>query len=364
LKASRSPEKNLRTMNVREVAKRAGVSAATVSRALNAPELLSEETRRRVLRIIKDTGFYPNINARALFTATNRTLGVIVSNIANPYFLDIFRGIETRAHKRGYELLLANTDYDPDRLTASVRLMLGRRVAGLAVVVSEIDQALVAELARSNMRVVFSGVDTSGTESTNVKVNCRKGMEKVLTYLFALGHRRMAFVGHHASLESITERSAAFSQGVKGFGSRFESLIFADSDSIAGGRQAARDIINSGFQPTAIVCVNDVVAIGVLKELRERGIKVPNEISVTGFDNIDFAEACSPALTTVDISRERIAECLFQSLDRPLGSITGVREIVIDPQLVLRESTGPALTRVHRHRSSAMHEEHEPEGRP
>ena len=334
----------VRAMNVRDVARRAGVSPSTISRALNAPELLSDQTRRRVLGIIEKAGYYPNANARALFAATNRTLGVIVSNIANPYFLDIFRGIESRAHQRGYELLLANTDYRPDRLSAAVRMMLERRVAGLAVVVSEIDEALIAELARSEIRVAFSGVDTPGANFTNVKVNCRKGMKKVLTYLASLGHRRMVFVAHHASLESITERSAAFLEGARQFESGAGSLIYADADSIAGGRQAARDILASGFRPTAIVCVNDEIALGVLKELRERDVQVPAEMSVTGFDDIEFAEAFSPALTTVNISRERIAENLFQSLCGASSTIR--REIAIDPQLVLRESTGPA--QVHR----------------
>ncbi len=329
-------------MNVREVAKRAGVSPSTVSRALNTPELLSYRTRKRVLGVIEEAAYYPNANARALFAATNRTFGVVVSNIANPYFLDIFRGIESRAHEQGYELLLANTDYKSDRLAASLRMMLERRVAGLAVVVSEMDEALIAQLARAKIRAVFSGVDTPGTEFTNIKVNCRKGMDKVLAYLTSLGHRRMVFVGHHASLESITERSSAFLEGVKQFESKVESLTFTDSDSIAGGRQAARDIIASGFRPTAIVCVNDVVALGVLKEMRERGIAVPAEVSVTGFDDIEFAEAFSPGLTTVNISREQIAEHLFQHLCNPVRPDSNRREIVIDPQLVLRESTGPA----------------------
>lgn len=332
----------MRAMNVREVAKRAAVSPSTVSRALNAPELLSEKTRKRVLGVIAKTGYYPNANARSLFAATNRTLGVIVSNIANPYFLDIFRGIESRAHERGCELLLANTDYRPDRLAASVRMMLERRVAGLAVVVSEIDEALIAELARSEVRIAFSGVDTPGTQFTNVRVNCRQGMNKVLAYLASLGHRRIVFVAHHASLESITERSTAFLEGMRQIESRVESLTFADSDSIAGGRQAARDILASDFRPTAILCVNDVIALGVLKELHERGIQVPHEMSVTGFDDIDFAEAFSPALTTVNISRECIAENLFQSLCGSGSTASSRREIVIDPQLVLRESTGPA----------------------
>jgi LacI family transcriptional regulator len=330
-----------RTRNVREVARRAGVSPSTVSRALNAPELLSERTLKRVLRVVQEGGYHPNINARSLFSATNRTLGVIVSNIANPYFLDIFRGIESRAHDAGYELLLANTDYNPDRLAAGVRLMLGRRVAGLAIVVSEIDQALVAELARSDMRVAFSGVATPQARFTNVGVNCHKGMERVFTYLASLGHRRMAFAGHHASLGSITERSSAFLACAKRFRSRLQSLTFADSDSIAGGRQATRDILQSGFRPTAIVCVNDLVAIGVMKELHECGIRVPEQISVTGFDNIQFAEVSHPALTTVDISRDRIAEELFQDLSNPEKKKPAAREILIDPQLVLRESTGP-----------------------
>ena len=119
-------------------------------------------------------------------------------------------------------------------------------------------------------------------------------------------------------------------------------MTFSDSDSMAGGRQAARDLLASDFRPTAIVCVNDLMALGVLKELRERRIGVPRDISVTGFDNIEFAEAATPALTTAHIPRERIGRLLFENLKRQRAGPPAAQEIVIDPELVLRESTGPA----------------------
>ena len=320
-------------MNLRDVAVRARVSTATVSRVLNHAELVNPRTRARVLRAIEELRYHPNANARAL--RKSRTLGVIVSNLANPYFLDIYRGIEGRAFEAGYDVLLANTEYSPERLTAGVRLMIGRRVNGLAVIVSEMNDAVVEELANSRIRVAISGVDACVPNCTAVRVNCAAGMKRLIEYLHALGHRRIAFVGHHVTLATIGERRRAFEDST----ARLESRTFVDADSLEGGRQATRDLLASGFGPTAIVCVNDLMAMGVLKELRARCVRVPEDISVTGFDNTAFSEIVTPALTTVHIPRDRIARVMFENL---IAQSPPARDIVVDAEFVLRESTGPA----------------------
>jgi DNA-binding LacI/PurR family transcriptional regulator len=226
--------------------------------------------------------------------------------------------------------------------------MLGRRVAGIGVVVSEMDESVVRVLARSKIPVAVSGVEVHAPNITSIRVNCHKGMQRLLDHLRSLRHRKLAFVGHHSMLESITERRKAFIDGLAGF-DRAQWRVFTDSDSPEGGRQAVRDLLLSDFKPTAVVCVNDRMAMGVLKELREHGIRVPEDISVTGFDDISYAEFVTPALTTVHIDRERIAHLIFENLTRddPGGTETVPqgREFVIDPQLVVRESTATAFSR-------------------
>jgi DNA-binding LacI/PurR family transcriptional regulator len=167
-------------------------------------------------------------------------------------------------------------------------------------------------------------------------------MKKIVEYLYSLGHMRMAFVGHHSTLGPLNERRKTFLDSVAQCSPHAEARIVAGTDGLEGGRQAARELLALGFHPTAIICVNDFMAVGVLRELREQGIRVPQEISVTGFDNIRLAEFCFPTLTTAHIAREQIGHIIFQSLvpDPEKEQLTG-SEIVIDPELVVRESTGP-----------------------
>jgi len=330
-------------MNLEEVAKRAGVSTATVSRVLNNINVVKTTTRARVMRAVAELNYHPNLHARTLAGGKSRTLGMIASNMANPFFFDIFRTLESEAHEHGYDVVVANTDYQPEQLVRSVRLMIGRRVAGLAVIVSEMDPNLYRELAQSNIPAVFYDVGTPAGSISNVRVDYRRGIERIVEYLHDLGHTKLAFIGHHSTLGPINERERAFVETVSRYAPATQWRTVADEDSLEGGRQAAREILASGFKPTAIICVNDFMAAGALRELRDQGLKVPQDVSVTGFDNIKLSEFCYPPLTTVHIPRERIGRLVFEALvpesakARPSG-----REVVIDPEFVLRESTGPA----------------------
>ena len=330
-------------MSLEEVAKRARVSSATVSRVLNNLDVVKSSTRARVMKAVAELNYHPNLHARTLAGGQSRTLGMVVSNMENPFFFDVFQTLETDAHARGYEVVAANTGYQPERLVSSIRLMMGRRVAGLAIIVSEMDSALKTELAQGNMPVVFYDVGATGKKSTNIRVNYRKGIEKIVQYLHNLGHTRMAYIGHHAKLAPLDERKNAFLETVARHSPHLEVTTEADADGPEGGRKAARQLLASGFTPTAIICVNDFTAIGVLRELRDQGLRVPQDVSVTGFDNIKLSEFCYPALTTVHIPREHIGHSVFESLvSDPGHPTTPNREILIDPEFLVRDSTGVA----------------------
>ena len=329
-------------MNLEQVARRAKVSTATVSRVLNNASVVKTSTRARVMRVIEELKYYPNLHARNLAGGKSNTIGVIVSNMENPFFFDIYKTVESDAHASGYEVVVANTDYSPSQLVTSVRLMIGRRVAGLAAIVSEMDPELIEELTGSEMPVVFYDVGSPRTNITNIRVDYRRGVEKVIDYLHSLGHRRLGFVGHHAVLGPINERMKTLVDSVARIPS-LEVRTAADTDTLEGGRSATRALLASGYDPTAIICVNDIMAVGALRELRERGLRVPQDVSVTGFDNVKLSEFCYPALTTVHIPRDRIGHIICERLapnsNRPESPD---REIVIDPEFVVRESTGPA----------------------
>jgi LacI family transcriptional regulator len=324
-------------MTLEQVARHARVSPATVSRVLNNNCVVSSTKRARVLKAVEELKYSPNLHARSL-AGRSRSVGVIVSSFENPFFLDIYKAVESRANSAGFDIMMANTGYSPERLTATVRMMIGRRVAGLAAIVSEMDPRLVAELHGCGIRTVFYDVGAPGSNIANIRVNYRSGMEKLIDYLYRQGHRRLGFVGHHAALGPIDERQRAVLDAVGRYSDlRVETA--ADEDSLEGGRRGAHLVLTSNPAITAVHCANDLMAVGALRELRDRGLRVPHDISVTGFDDIELAQFSDPPLTSVHISREEIGritcDCLF-------GSDLIEREFAINPELVLRDSTGPA----------------------
>jgi len=327
-------------MSLERVARRARVSTATVSRVLNDTGPVKSSTRARVLKAIADVKYSPNLHARSLAGGQSRSIGVIVSNIDNPFFLDVYRAVETRAHEAGYDVVMAHTDYTSERLVTSVRLMLGRRVAGLAAIVSEVDSELIAELSAQRIPVVFYDVGIPRRNITNIRVDYASGMAKLTSYLYSLGHRRLGFLAHHVTLGPVNERQRAVVDAAR----RHEGVqvaTAADADTLEGGRRAARALLDAHPRVTAVVCVNDLMAVGAMRELRARGRRIPDDVSVTGFDNITLAQFCQPALTTVHIPRDTIGETVCDFLMNP-GKAPLPQEFVIDPELVLRESTATA----------------------
>lgn len=326
-------------MTLEEVARRARVSTATVSRVLNNGALVKASTRARVLKVMQELKYSPNLHARSLAGGRSRTIGVIVSNIENPFFLDVYKTVEAGALAAGYELVMANTDYDPERLVASIRLMLGRRPAGLAAIVSEMDATLIQELSGHPIPVVFYDVGTPRKNITNIRVDYRAGMTKLASYLYSLGHRRVGYVGHHATLGPIQERVQSLREAT-GKHPGLEVETATGDDSLEGGRRAARVLLARTPRPTALVCVNDVMAVGALREVRARGLRSPEDVSVTGFDNVTLAQFSVPTLTTVHIPRDQIGRVICDCLMR--NDVAREQEFVVEPELVVRDSTGPA----------------------
>jgi DNA-binding LacI/PurR family transcriptional regulator len=299
--------------------------------------VVRKSTRTKVLHVMAELKYSPNLHARALAGA-GRTIGLIVSNLENPFFLDIFHHLDQGANDLGYEVLIANTAYDPERLRRSIQMMLGHRPTGLGVVVSEIDEKVLDELSERNVRTVAYDATGQRPSVSNIRTNYQRGMRLIAEYLYRLGHRRMAFVGHHSGLGPLNDRERSFLEAMQSF-EGVEHLMVASEDSYSGGRTAAREIFEGGFRPTAVVCVNDFMAIGVLRQLRDLGLRVPEDVSVSGFDNISLSEVSSPALTTLNIPRGLIGRQILENL---VGGADCAEEVIIEPELLVRESTGPA----------------------
>ena len=328
-------------MRLEDVASRAKVSASTVSRVVNGFEAVKPSTRKRVTAILEEMNYRPNLQARELVAGRSNTLGVIVSNLENPFFVDIFHNLEAEAHAAGYEVLVGNTNYEPERLIASIDLFLGRRVAGLAIITSERVPTDQKQLAHTNIPIAFYDSMVPGKRRTGVRFDYGRGMKQLVQHLYGLGHRRMAYIGYPLPLAPIDERRDAFVAATKELGVKHFYLFVREHSDLVAGRDATRELLSSGFAPTAILCVNDLVAVGVLRELRNRNISVPGDISVTGFDNIALAEFSSPSITTINIPRERIASALFRGLvstDREAAEQHAI--YMVDSELIVRESTG------------------------
>src|ERR1022692_4421121 len=238
-------------MNLEQVARRAKVSTATVSRVLNNASVVKTSTRARVVKAIEELKYHPNLHARNLAGGKSHTIGMIVSNMENPFFFDIYKTVESDAHAAGFEVVMANTDYRSEQLVSSIRLMIGRRVAGLAVVVSEMEPALIEELTDSSIPVVFYDVGSPRPNITNIRVNYPRGVDKIIDYLYSLGHRRLGFVGHHAMLGSINERVNVVLESA----ARYPDVdvhVAADIDCLEGGCRATRTLLSAHPELTAL----------------------------------------------------------------------------------------------------------------
>jgi len=328
-------------MNLEDVAKRAGVGSATVSRVLNGHPGVKSSTRARVLRAVEHLKYKPNLHARTLAGGRSRVLGIVMANLYNPFFADIYHAIETNARQFGYETLLADSSHDLKLLKAGVNRLLGYQVGGLGVF-PEMEPAILDELREAQIPVVLFDAAEIDDRFSTIHFDHRKGMRMLLEMLLAMGHRRMAFVSAPLFVRPTEARRLEFLETTARHGA--ESLVVAPTaDGFAGGREAARELLRTKFAPTAILCVNDWVAVGVIRELRNQGLSVPRDVSVTGFDNIAMSEFCCPSLTTIHIPRAEIGRLVVAGLlpdasDAPPAP----RHVYLDPELVLRESTGIA----------------------
>ena len=330
------------TSRMKDVAERAGVSVTTVSHVVNKTRQVAPETRRRVLEVIRDTNFYKNAHARRLARGGSDFFGLIVSDIGNPFFPEIIKSFETAALDRGFDLLLCNTNYDPHRTQAAVRKMIENEVRGVAVMTSELGTALAEELAAHHVAVVFLDLGPVRTLMSNIRVDYSKGIFQAINHLHDHGHKEFTFIAGPQNLRSAVTRRKAFSDALGQWGLPSHRTL-EGNHKVDGGIAAVRNLLGHPNLPTAILCSNDLTAIGAMRALQEAGVRVPQEVSVVGFDDIDFALLAHPPLTTISLSRDRLGKLAFEALDKLLRS-KGRQgaEYVVETQLVIRQSTAPA----------------------
>ena len=326
-------------MNIREVAKRAGVSTATVSRVVNGTAPVDARTEKRVRAAIQRTGYYPNTHARTLGTGKSHIYGLIISDIENPFFPELVKCFERLAVEHGHEVLIANTDYQPERMEICVRRMLERKVDGVAIMTSEMDPGAHPDAERPGHPHRFSGHRMpSDTGISNISLDYDSGVDQAIDHLTSLGHRRIAFVSGPANLASARTRYEAFLASLRRKKLECsEDFIRAANHRFDGGYAAMLEILKLPVRPTAVLASNDLTAIGIMGAVYAAGLRVPEDISVVGFDDIALSSFMPPPLTTIRLSRAEIAEFAFTSLyaASQRGESEGVTHIV-RAELVIR----------------------------
>jgi len=330
-------------MTIKDVAKRAGVGIATVSRTLHGSPQVSPETAARVRKVIEELGYRPNTNAQSLASGRSHMLGLVVSDITNPFFPELIKGFEEVALQHGYDVFVASTNYDPARTALCVRRMIERKIDGVAIMTSEVDPSLPDTFAKRKVPLVFLDVGQVARGVSNVKVDYASGVAQAVDHLCGLGHSRIAFISGPLRLESVSERRDAFLKHLtepRG-GARRKPLVEEGNHKVDGGFKAMLRVLDRAPGTTAVIASNDLTAIGALRAIRQRGLRVPQDISVVGFDDIQMAQFTEPPLTTVKLVRTEIARLACEALLHTIKSHgTGV-EFRMGTALVVRESTGP-----------------------
>jgi LacI family transcriptional regulator len=330
-------------VSIRDVAMRAGVSIATVSRVVNHIPTVDAELAKRVWTAIDEIGYLPNTQARALVSGRSRMLGLIVSEITNPFFPELVREFEGLAVAHGYEVLIGSTNHDATRTESLIRRMVQRNVDGVAVMTFGVEQDLVQKLVESEFPLVFAD---SGPALPNVrvlKVDYSEGIRQGVQHLAALGHRHIAFISGPLHMRSARARRDAYVRSMAEIGLEAPADEMVEGDhSMEGGRAAMEALLRRGNLPTAVMCSNDQTAIGVLHTLYRTTHGVPQEISVVGFDDIQLAQFILPPLTTVQMSCRELAAAAVEALRagiEPNHPQKNQTEWPISTRLVVRQST-------------------------
>ena len=333
-------------MDIREIAKRAKVSTATVSRAINRVPSVDPHLARRVWRVVEQLGYYPNTQARALVSGKSRILGLVVSEITNPFFPEIVQTFEDLAVKNEYEILLTSTVHDTNRMKSAVRRMIERRVDGVAILTFGMEESLLGDLHLRNLPLVFVDVGPELPHVTNIRIDYETGLRQAVQHLAAMRHNAIAFVSGPANLRSAVARKEAFLSSMNEIGLAIASgMIVVGDHTMEGGMKSLQALRRLRNPPTAVMCSNDMTAIGVMREAYNMGLSVPQDLSVVGFDDIHLSRFMIPPLTTVQMSQSELARIAFDALLNDIaGHPTRARrqEYELKTSLILRRSTSLA----------------------
>lgn len=341
-------------MDILQVAKRANVSTATVSRVLNGFPGVREKTVARVRRAIAETNYVPNPNARSLRMGRTRLFGLIVSDVNNPFFPELIDAFEALASAEGIEVIFTHTNYDPQRLNSCIRRMIERSVDAIAVMTSEVEEESLRQAVKASVPLVLMNQRKLAAKYPNVLVEYVTGFCEALDHLLALGHRDIGFIAGPQSLSSAQARKDAFKSALRSHGLHVRNEWIAVGDMrVEGGRTAMEKLLSCNPRPTAVLATNDLMAVGALQAAHAAHIRVPKDLSIIGFDDLPIAAMVHPPLSTIRHPRREVAARAFDRLQQVLQGKKAAADTPLHPHLVVRDSTAPP--RGPKRRSEASH---------
>jgi DNA-binding LacI/PurR family transcriptional regulator len=331
-------------VTIRDVARVARVSHQTVSRFINGENHIAPPTRTRVEQAIAKLRFHPSHIARSLVSRQTKTVGLVMGDVASPFFPDVARGAEDELAAAGYSLILSSSRRDPERERRNVTHLLERSTDGLILGAPQCPPEDLAERAqRADVPMVFLNREVKGPRVAAVWIDWPTATTEVVTYLAGLGHRRIALVVPSRSDARVGNREDWYRPALARAGLGPErSLVFRDAMSLEGGHAAGQRLLAAEPRPTAAICHNDVMAIGLLHACAEHRLRVPEDLSIVGWDDVPYASLVTPPLTTVRVPRYELGQAAARKLlELMAGRPAGAADPPLALELVVRRSSGP-----------------------
>ena len=328
-------------VSLRDVAKAAKVSVGTVSNVLNRSEVVAPKTLARVQATIKELGFVPNGFARNLRSGQSRTLGLIVPDVSNPFFTEVARGVEDAASKRDYAVFLCNSDESATKEERYVNVLIQQQVRGVLITPADMKSDRLDVMRERGIAVALLDREIKGRKQCSVSVDDVHGGQIAIEYLAGLGHKNIAWVCGPESIPQVADRGAGVAKAAKVAGSKIETIRVSLMNA-TNGEEAARRILELDMLPTAIFCANDLLALGVMRALLASKVRIPEQVSVLGYDNIEFAPSAAVPLSSIAQPSYQMgvtaADLLLNECED--GDSHEHQQIRFQPQLVERASTG------------------------
>jgi len=332
-----------RKASIKDIAEMARVSHSTVSRALRESPLVNPKTATRIRKIAEKAGYRASAAARSLVMGRSNTIGVVVTNIADPFVAGVMSGIEHTAEKHGYSVFLANSNAEPEREMRVVRSFEERRVDGIIVTASRVGALYVPVMERMNVPVVLLNNQHPSEFAHSVLINNVEASLEMTRHLIGLGHRRIAYIGDQYGHQSDTERLSGYRRALEEAGIEFDPGRVVHGDGKPeGGRHAMAQLMTLHKLPTAVFCYNDMSALGAMWQIRSRGLRIPEDISVTGFDDLYISQYLDPPLTTVRQPMQQMGRMAMETLLHIFEGADHTHNLRVEGQLIVRGSTaGP-----------------------